>query len=1037
MSDEELAIGIDLGTTFSCVAVLRNGKVDIIPNEIGQNLTPSIVSFMEDNDGVLVGEETLNQLIKNPKRTIYSIKRLIGRNYQDEIVKKDIASNFWAFDVVPKKSKEGDNQRPVIKITDKNKKLRYYYPEEISKFILQKLVQSARAYLGQPVKKAVITVPAYFKDAQRKATKFAAEEAGLEVLRIINEPTAASLAYGLDIKLPNNDLLNRTFRDLNKSFDSNIQNKEENEDNDEDDEDDEKYIVVFDLGGGTFDVTLLKIEDQEIFNVIATNGDSHLGGDDFNKKIMDHCLKEFCSKLGINEDEIKKDSKTMNRLKIASENAKIKLSSEVETVIDIDDFYNNELLHLNLTRNQFENICKDLFDKLLKPLDKILESCPKSMESIYEIVFVGGSTRIPRIKEIVQSYFSDIHINDSINPDETVAYGAAIQAAKLNKQGGDILNDVILMDITPFSLGINVVNTSLDPEIKNKGSLMSVVIPKGTKIPVSKTGNYKTAFDNQELIDIGVYEGENTYVKDNHLLGNFKLIDLPKLPAGEVKDDVTFYIDENGILTVTAVEKSKGINNSIKIINDKGFQKDEIIENINNTYTPLIKGNHDDFKNYKKEMSYYYKEYYNTYNPQEKYKFIHNFAQTLIAFLNTFEKEGNDTLGNKYFLYTKVLFESYRVLIQLNESISDVDKSMIIENSKKYIKILSTFKNINYSNYVELLYLFVINLSNEEMKETLVKRQQIEGTRKNILYDLVIYVMEIINNKAEIILSNKLKFSRYNAKYLFENSIKLNDLFIKSERDLSTNLQLRNRYNICMNKCKEEIKKINANSLVDLNQIKNSENLIEDGKKMNRENLLLLIDNYREAYQNIQGLNMNEIEAIILANIVKIDYRYLNNINYNSLRRLAEQSVVLAKSTGQNMEKNKWYLEISSILQELRNKCEEQEKLEQEKFENKCKTEHKNIFDKIKEYRKKSNIEFIEYVIKNHPPKKNPLKKNKTVTDKWNEDAKAFVEILSARYNPDNYPRNTDEEKLQFTIMHIISIEINSILSELCPQKLI
>ena len=1035
MSVEELAIGIDLGTTFSCVAVLRNGKVDIIPNEMGQNLTPSIVSFIDDNEGVLVGEETLNQLIKNPKKTIYSIKRLIGRNYQDEVVKRDIASNFWAFDIVPKKSKENNNQRPVIRITDKNNELKYYYPEEISKFILQKLVQSARAYLGQPVKKAVITVPAYFNDAQRKATKFAAEEAGLEVLRIINEPTAASLAYGLDIKLPkNSNLLTNTFIDLNKTFNNSIEKEKENE---EEDEDDEKYIVVFDLGGGTFDVTLLKLEDQEIFNVIATNGDSHLGGDDFNKKIMDYCLKEFCTLLDLNENEIRKDSKAMNRLKIASENAKIKLSSETETTIDIDDFYNNELLHSTLTRDKFEEICKDLFDKLLKPLDKILESCPKTMESISEIVFVGGSTRIPRIKEIVQAYFYDIHINDSINPDETVAYGAAIQAAKLNKQGGDILNDVILMDITPFSLGIDVVNKSLDLEIRKKGALMSVVIPKGTKIPVTKTGNYETASDYQEVINISVYEGENTYVKDNHLLGNFKLINLPKKPAGEIKDDVTFYIDENGILTVTAVEKSQGINNSIKIINDKGFQKDEIIENINNTYTPLIKGNHEDFKNYKKEMSYYYNEYYNTYNPQEKYKFIYNFGQTLMAFLNTFEKEGNDTLGNKYFLYIKVLFESYRILIQLHKSISDVDKNMIIENSKKYLKILSTFKNINYSNYVELLYLFVFSLNKEEMKETLEKRQQIKEIRNNILFDLVIYVMELINNKAELILANNLKFSRYNAKYLFQNSIKLKELFIKSERDLSTNFQLRNRYNTCINKCKEEIKKINANSLVDINQIKDSESLIEKGENMSREDLLLLIDNYREAYHNIQGLNLNEIEAIILANIVKIDFIYLNNINYNSLRRLAEQSVALAKFTGKNMEKYKWYLEISSILQDLRNNCEKQEKLEQEKFENKCKTEHKNIFDKIKEYRSKSNIEFIEYILQNHPPYKKVLKKNKTVKDKWNEDAKTFVEILSARYNPDNYSRNTEEEKLKFTIMHTISSEINAILSELSPQKII
>ena len=1038
MADEELAIGIDLGTTFSCVAVLRSGNVEIIPNEEGQNLTPSIVSFAEDISfdenkvGVFVGEETLNQLIKNPKKTIYSIKRLMGRNYNDDEVKKDIASNFWAFDVVPKKSKEGNQQRPVVKITDKNNKVRYYYPEEISKFILQKLVKSAKDYLGQPVKKAVITVPAYFQDAHRKATKFAAEEAGLEVLRIINEPTAASLAYGLDIKLPKNDLLSSTFIDINKGYESNRNHKKENEE-----EDDEKYIVVFDLGGGTFDVTLLKIDDKEIFNAIYTEGDSHLGGDDFNQKIMEYCLDEFCLRLNIDKKEVKKDSKAMNRLKIASENAKIKLSSETETSINIDDFYNNEILSTKLTRIKFEEICQDLFKRLLKPLDNVVVKCPKSLESINEIVFVGGSTRIPHIKEIVQSYFYDIHINDSINPDETVAYGAAIQAAKLNKQGGDILNDVILMDITPFSLGIDVVNNSDIPEIKAKGCLMSVVIPKGTKIPVSKTGNYKTAHDNQEVIDIGVYEGENPYVNDNHLLGNFKLVGLPKKPAGEVKDDVTFYIDENGILTVTAVEKSQGINNSIKIINDKGFQKDEILENINNTYTPLIKGNHGDFKNYKKEMNYYYKEYHNTYNIQEKYKYIYNFGKTLIAFLNTFDKEGNDTLGNKYFLYIKVLFESYRILIQLNKSMSDGDKQMIIDNSKNYLKLLSNFKNINYSNYVELLNLFVIYLNDEEVKEPLEKRQQIKEWRNYILFDLVIYVMELINQRADLILFNNLKFSRYNAKYLFQNVIKISELYIKSERELSINMDLRNRYNKCINKCKEEIKKINANSLVNINQIKNSKKLIEKEDNVNREDLLILMDNFREAYQNIQGLNETETEAIILANIVKIDYVYLGNTNYNSLRRLAEQSVALAKSTEQNVEKYQWYLDISSILQELRNNFEEQERLEQEKFENKCKTEHKEIFDKIKEYRAKSNIEFIEYILQNHPPKKNPLKKNKTVSQKMNEDSKTFLETLSARYNPDNYSRNTDEEKLNYTIMKTISIEINAILSEISPAKII
>ena len=639
MADEELAIGIDLGTTYSCVAVLRNGKVEIIPNENGHNLTPSIVSFVEEgNEGVLVGEDTLNQLIKNPKNTIYSVKRLIGRNFYDKEVQHDIKSNLWTFDVVEQKQ----SKRPVIQIYNK-KELKYYFPEEISKFVLLKLVQSARDYLGQPVKKAVITVPAYFNDAQRNATIFAAEEAGIKVLRIINEPTAASLAYGLDKKLPKNDYLASTFGDVNKALndEKNYDNKSQKSDKkgkEEEDEEDEKYIVVFDLGGGTFDVTLLMIEDEEIFDVKGTEGNSHLGGDDFNQRIIDYCLKEFCTKFNFNIKDVRLDSEAMNRLKIASENAKIRLSSENEVSIDIDDFYKHELIHIKLTRFLFEDLCQDLFEKLLKPLDKIVSLCPKSMDSISEVVFVGGSTRMPKVKEMIKNYFYDIHINDYINPDETVAYGAAIQAAKLNKQGGDILNDIILMDITPFSLGIDVVNKNENEEIRNKGCLMSVVIPKGTKIPVKKTKGYETSHDYQDEIDIGIYEGENIYVKDNHLLGKFNLVDLPKKLKGEVKDDVTFSIDENGILTVSAVETSQGITNSIKIINDKGFQKDEILENINQTFTPLLNENHEEIKNYKKEMSYYYKEYNNSYSQKDKSKYINNFGQTLVAFLNTFIK---------------------------------------------------------------------------------------------------------------------------------------------------------------------------------------------------------------------------------------------------------------------------------------------------------------------------------------------------------------------------------------------------------------
>ena len=563
MGDEELAIGIDLGTTYSCVAVLRNDKVEIIPNEIGENITPSVVSFVDD--GILVGEQTLNQLIKNPKKTIYSIKRLMGRNYNDEEVLKDIKSNFWTFDVVEQKS----SLRPVIRI-ENNNKIDYYFPEQISKYILEKLVKSARNYLNIPIRKAVITVPAYFNDAQRNATKLAAKQAGLEVLRIINEPTAASLAYGLDTKLPKKEIGTSSIFSINSNLNNNYL-KRENQYNNDDDEDDEKLIIVFDLGGGTFDVTLLNIEEQEIFDIKSTAGDSHLGGDDFNKKIIDYCLREFCSKLNYDKEEIKKDTKAMNRLKIAAEKAKIQLSSELETNIDIDEFYNNELLHTKLTRQNFEQICKDLFNKLLIPLDKVLDDTKMGISDINEIILVGGSTRIPKIKELINDYFYDININDSINPDETVAYGAAIQAAKLMKQGNDILNDVILMDITPFSLVTDVENLSNVPEIKKKGDLMSVIIPRGTKIPVKKTDNFETTEDYQESLLIGVYEGEKKYVKDNHLLGEFELTDIPKKPIDDVDVEVTFSIDANGILTVSAVETSQGVNKSIKIITASCF----------------------------------------------------------------------------------------------------------------------------------------------------------------------------------------------------------------------------------------------------------------------------------------------------------------------------------------------------------------------------------------------------------------------------------------------------------------------------------
>ena len=1019
MNDEELAIGIDFGTTFSCAAVLRNGEVEIIPNEIGENLTPSIVSFVDG--GVLVGEQTYNQLIKNPKKTIYSIKRLIGRDFKDEELQKDIKSNFWAFDIVEKKP----SPRPFIKIENN-----FYLPENIAKIILEKIVQSARNYLKQPVNKAVITVPAYFKEVQRTDIKIAAEEAGLEVLRIFNEPTAASLAYGLDKKLSKNEKPRNTFPSIN-ILDNKDKNIEGNGKEEEEDEEDEKTIIVFDLGGGTFDVTLLKIEEQEIFKVINKSGDSHLGGDDFNKKIIDYCLKNFSSKFDIKEDSIRRNSIAMNRLMIAAENAKIKLSSETETTIDIDEFYDNQLLHAKLTREFFEDLCKDLFDRILKLLDEILDNARISVSEINEVIFVGGSTRIPKIKELIQNYFFDVHINDTINPEETVAHGAAIQAAKLMNQGSDILNDVILMDITPFSLGVQTKNLNDNKEIRKKGSLMSVIIPKGSKIPIEKKKSYTTTYDSQTWVKIEVYEGEKKYVKDNHLLGKFKLVNLPPKKVREVTFDEIFSLDSDGILTVTAIETSEGIKNSIKIVNDRGYNKDEIVGNIKNLNSTLINNDCKEFKNYKKDMNVYYKEYYNSNNTQEKYTYIYNFGETLIEFLNNFEKEENDTLGNKYFLYIKTLFESFHKLIQLKIIIDENDKKRIINTSKDFLKILSTFKNINYNHYIELLNLFVIPLREEEKKNLFDVQNKIIDSRNCILFDLVTCVIELIKEKAEKILLNNNKFSRYNAKYLFQNCITISELFIKSERDLAKFHEIRKAHNDCIDKCKVKIKKINANSLIEIDKIKNSGKLIENGENMDREELLILLDNYRQAIQNIQGMEDCILsESILLANIVKINYIYLKSENYEELKKLAEQSVSLATSTKENLEKYKWYLEITSILKELRKRKEDLERYKQENFENTCREKQKEIFDEIEKYRQKSNLDFIKFVLDKYPPNKSPLR-NKTVEDNWKENKKSFVEKLSARYNPDNYPRNTDKEKIKFTIYHQISIEINSILSEL------
>ena len=1023
--DDEYAIGLDLGTTFSCIGVYKDGKVEIIPNKKDEKTTPSIVIIDKFLD-VQVGEDTEENLVKNYNTCIYEIKRFIGRKFSDKEVQKELEKLPY------KMIGSQDDDSPCIQITSNNIPI-LFNPVEISSFIIKKMVQIAEKYINKKVTKLVITVPAYFSDSQRKLTKQAAELAGLNVLRVINEPTAAALAYGFDKK-----------QALNKK------------------------ILVFDLGGGTFDVSILSVNKDEnnserkIFQVLGTSGDTQLGGEDFDNKLV-----EFCLDQQNNKEDIMKDKQCLKKLKINCESIKRKLSYSNEQTLFIEKFFKFEDLKIKIKREEFEDICNDLFIKLVKSLDDALINAKLTKDEINEIILIGGSTRMPKVKKILKIYFPNCIINDSINPDEAVAFGATIEAEKILHNNSESISNFLLKDITPLSLGTNILNKSTNPKIRGEGKIMDVIIKRGTPIPYTSSQLYSTVYDNQTEMVIDIYEGENTFIKYNHLLKKSKINGLKKKPKGKTRVLVTFEIDINGILTVNAKEKSEKNdgqsmepiiikNDDISLTPDKMEKLKEknklLLEKIkNNDLAPRV-----DYTNLKKTLKDYKDAYIKCKNEQKekliKYNeedeeeeedesliYITNFNNTLEEFIDSFDIEhnfDNETVIEKYYLYIRELFLSYIETLKI-KSLGERDKKQIIKNIEKYIdKFIN--KNSDYlNNLLETL--------NNGLVEDTKKNEKI----KLNFYAIVIYVIEKLNEYGnEYIQSNK-QYCKYYSLLSYEHANTIYEKYLsKVNIDL---LAKKDKENLEKQKSitTEKIKDITNGAIVLCYESLKGGYLIdcmenrEPGRNLGNHKLCIndiiktieiykiVLNNYEKILSEIQNSEKikNTIkEAICIANIIKISYIFGEiNLKKRTLLRYAERCkyIINANEDQEQFKEKYWYKEFEKLyknLKDLEPRYEEYYRILPE-----IKDQYSDIFNEIERRfnKKKSNYDFIKFILENHPYKDYEKDKENTILKTYSIE---LVNFLLEKYNPDDYSLTEDlTTQLQYCIIHEIAKKLNNI----------